>query len=95
MSHMEITMKTRIIAANSIRYQIDASCKITVIEWFADAGFLPRYGFPIHVQRLSVRKTRDNNPAKSTAAETYRLERQSLLALSHMYLVHRCWRVGK
>jgi hypothetical protein len=68
--------------ANSIRYQIRANCDITVIEFFSDAGFLPRYGFPIHLQRLSVRKPRDDQSDKSTTAEGYRLERQSLLALS-------------
>jgi len=68
--------------ANSIRYQIRANCDITVIEFFSDAGFLPRYGFPIHLQRLSVRKPREDQPDKSTTAEGYRLERQSLLALS-------------
>jgi hypothetical protein len=68
--------------AKSIRYQIRATCDITVIEFFSDAGFLPRYGFPIHLQRLSVRKPRQDQPDKSTTAEGYRLERQSLLALS-------------
>jgi len=68
--------------ANSIRYQIRAISDITVIEWLSDAGFLPRYGFPIHLQRLSVRKPRDDRAEKSTTAEGYRLERQSLLALS-------------
>ena len=68
--------------ANSIRYQLRAISDITVIEWFSDAGFLPRYGFPIHLQRLSVRKPREDRPDKSTAAESYRLERSSLLALN-------------
>ena len=68
--------------ANSIRYQLRAICDITVIEWFSDAGFLPRYGFPIHLQRLSVRKPRDDRSDKSTVVEGYRLERASLLALS-------------
>jgi hypothetical protein len=68
--------------ASSIRYQLRAICDITVIEWFSDAGFLPRYGFPIHLQRLSVRKPRSDQPDKSTTAEGYRLERTSLLALN-------------
>jgi hypothetical protein len=68
--------------ASSIRYQIRAISDITVIEWFSDAGFLPRYGFPIHLQRLSVRIPRADRPDKSTTFEGYRLERQSLLALS-------------
>jgi hypothetical protein len=68
--------------ANSIRYQLDAISKISVIEWFSDAGFLPRYGFPIHLQRLSVRTPRSDRADKSTTADGYRLERTSLLALS-------------
>jgi hypothetical protein len=68
--------------ANSIRYQINAIRDITVIEWFSDAGFLPRYGFPIHLQRLSVRVPKEGKAEKSTTSEKYRLERQSLLALS-------------
>lgn len=68
--------------ANSIRYQLRAICDISVIEWFSDAGFLPRYGFPIHLQRLSVRMPRDDRPGKSKTAEGYRLQRSSLLALS-------------
>jgi DEAD/DEAH box helicase domain-containing protein len=68
--------------ANSIRYQINAIKDITVIEWFSDAGFLPRYGFPIHLQQLSVRVPKDGKADKSTTSEKYRLQRQSLLALS-------------
>jgi DEAD/DEAH box helicase domain-containing protein len=68
--------------ANSIRYQLGAVSDISVIEWFSDAGFLPRYGFPIHLQRLSVRTPRADRADKSTTAERYRLERTSLLALS-------------
>ena len=68
--------------ANSIRYQIRAISQISVIEWFSDAGFLPRYGFPIHLQRLSVRTPHASRAGQSTTAEGYRLERQSLLALS-------------
>jgi hypothetical protein len=68
--------------ANSIRYQLRAIADLTVIEWFSDRGFLPRYGFPIHLQRLSVRRPRDDRPDQSTTAENYRLERQFLLALA-------------
>ena len=68
--------------ANSVRYQLGANVDITVIEWFSDAGFLPRYGFPIHLQRLSVRTPLADRGNKSTTAEGYRLERTSLLALS-------------
>jgi hypothetical protein len=68
--------------ANSIRYQIKAMGDISVIEWLSDAGFLPRYGFPIHLQRLSVRIPKSGSDSKSTTSESYRLERQSLIALS-------------
>jgi hypothetical protein len=68
--------------ANSIRYQLAAISSISVIEWFSDAGFLPRYGFPIHLQRLSVKVSRAGRGDTSTTAEGYRLERTSLLALS-------------
>lgn len=68
--------------ANSIRYQIKAMGDISVIAWLSDAGFLPRYGFPINLQRLSVRIPKSGSDAKSTTSEKYRLERQSLIALS-------------
>lgn len=68
--------------ANSIRYQIRAMGEISVIAWFSDAGFLPRYGFPINLQKLSVRVPKNTVEDKSTTSEKYRLERQSLIALS-------------
>jgi len=68
--------------ANSIRYQIRAMGEISVIAWLSDAGFLPRYGFPINLQRLSVRVPKNAVEDKSTTSEKYRLERQSLIALS-------------
>jgi hypothetical protein len=68
--------------ANSIRYQIKAMGDISVIAWLSDAGFLPRYGFPINLQRLSVRVPKSGPDSKSTTSEKYRLERQSLIALS-------------
>ncbi len=66
--------------AASIWYMADALCGTTVIAWLADKGFLPRYGFPINLQSLSVRSTGDEHGA-SRAEERYRLERNSLLAL--------------
>jgi Lhr-like helicase len=45
--------------ANAVRYQIKARCDLTVIECLADGRFLPRYGFPINLQRLSVRVPKD------------------------------------
>lgn len=69
--------------ANSIRHMIRALCEITVIEWLADRRFLPRYGFPINLQRLSIRKAVEGSRRDySEPDERYRLERSSLLALS-------------
>lgn len=68
--------------AHAIHYMIQALCEITVIEWLADRRFLPRYGFPINLQSLSVRKVIDTRHGVSSAPdERYRLERSSLLAL--------------
>ena len=68
--------------ANSIRHMIRSLCQITVIEWLADRRFLPRYGFPINLQRLSVRKPVEGAHSEySEPDERYRLERNSLLAL--------------
>jgi DEAD/DEAH box helicase domain-containing protein len=70
-------------AANAIRYQIDARCSIFVIEWLAGMGFLPRYGFPINLQRLSVKTYRELAGTGTTRNdERFRLERPSVLALA-------------
>jgi DEAD/DEAH box helicase domain-containing protein len=69
--------------ANAIGYQVRTLCDITVIEWLADYRFLPRYGFPINLQRLTVRKAIEGDRHNySVPDERYRLERSSLLALS-------------
>jgi hypothetical protein len=68
--------------ANSIRHMIEALCEITVIKWLANRRFLPRYGFPINLQSLSVRKAIEGSRRERSAPdERYRLERSSLLAL--------------
>ena len=68
--------------ANSIRHMPRALCEITVIEWLADHCFLPRYGFPINLQSLSVRRPIERRQQDySEPDERYRLERSSLLAL--------------
>lgn len=70
-------------AANAIRYQIDARCGIFVIEWLAGMGFLPRYGFPINLQRLSVKAYKElAGSGTSRNDERFRLERPSVLALA-------------
>ncbi|MCI0603728.1 DEAD/DEAH box helicase [bacterium] len=75
-------LKAEKAKANAIRYQIRERCEIPVIEWLSDARFLPRYGFPINLQRLIVRVPKDENADKSIREERYRLERPSILALS-------------
>lgn len=80
--------------ANSIRHMIRTLCDITVIEWLADRRFLPRYGFPINLQRLTIRKAFDESRRDYSAPdERYRLERSSLLALSE-YVPESCVLVG-
>ncbi|MCG8430967.1 MAG: DEAD/DEAH box helicase [Candidatus Omnitrophica bacterium] len=82
-SQIGIGASREMAKANSIRYMIKALCEITVIEWLADWRFLPRYGFPINLQRLSVRKAVEGRHRDySEPDERYRLERSSLLALS-------------
>ena len=71
-----------IAKAHSIRYMAAALCQITVIEWLAGRRFLPRYGFPVNVQRLTVRRGIEERSGASEPNERYRLERSSLLALS-------------
>ena len=68
--------------ANAIHYMVVSLCRITVIEWLAGRRFLPRYGFPINLQRLTVRKGIEGGSGdNSEPNERYRLERGSLLAL--------------
>src|SRR5262249_11690433 len=55
---------------------------LSVIEWFAGRGFLPRYGFPINLQHLLVRIPRGSASGQSAADERYRLERPAHLALN-------------
>jgi hypothetical protein len=75
-------IRTERAKANAIRYQMKARCDLTVIECLADGRFLPRYGFPINLQRLSVRIPKDEKQDRSIADERYRLERPSILALN-------------
>ena len=67
--------------ANAIRYQLRALYETTVIEALADRQFLPRYGFPIGVQKLRVISQDENRPNRIREEDQYRLERGSLLAL--------------
>lgn len=68
--------------ANSIGCMARALSEITVIEWLADHRFLPRYGFPVNLQSLTVRRPIERRQGDhSEPDERYRLERSSLLAL--------------
>jgi len=68
--------------ANSISRMIEPLWEITVIKWLANRRFLPRYGFPINLQSLTVRKAIEGSRRDSSAPdERYQLERSSLLSL--------------
>ena len=62
-------------------YQLFALYDLTLIEALADRQFLPHYGFPIGVQKLRVITPDENQPGKIREEDTYRLQRDSLLAL--------------
>jgi hypothetical protein len=71
-----------IAVANKVHYQVRERYGMTVIESLADRQFLPRYGFPIGVQRLKVRlPPEDGKDTERREEDQYRLERPSLLAL--------------
>jgi Lhr-like helicase len=67
--------------ANAIRYQLTALHETTVIEALANEQFLPRYGFPIGVQRLKVIVPDEQRPNRIREEDQFRLERPGLLAL--------------
>ncbi|MBI5016777.1 MAG: DEAD/DEAH box helicase [Deltaproteobacteria bacterium] len=68
---------------NAIRYQLKAFFETTVIEALADRQFLPRYGFPIGLQKLRVMSVEETGRQRPRVREEdqYRLERGGLLAL--------------
>lgn len=61
---------------------------MTVIEALADKQFLPRYGFPISVQKLRVLIPAEDGSGKTREEDQYRLERGGLLALREYVPVH-------
>jgi hypothetical protein len=69
------------LQANAIRYQLKLLWESTVIETLADRQFLPRYGFPIGLQKLRVIAPDEKDPEKVREEDQYRLERSGLLAL--------------
>jgi len=76
-------------SANAIRYQMSALFNTTVIESLADRQFLPRYGFPIGLQKLRVivpanprSNTEDSSRRGGVREEDqFRLERSGLQAI--------------
>ncbi len=72
--------------AAALFYQMEAMGETTVIETLADRQFLPRYGFPIGLQKLRVltlEKQGDDAKRRTKVVEEdkFRLERAGLLAL--------------
>jgi DEAD/DEAH box helicase domain-containing protein len=71
--------------ANALRYQLSALYDTTVIEALADRQFLPRYGFPIGLQKLQViqpdEASRAGERVRIREEDQFRLERPGLLAL--------------
>lgn len=77
--------------ANALRQQMRLLGQVTVIESLADRQFLPRYGFPIGLQRLQIKVAEKNEKGdfqqtrsggiKVRVEDRYRLERPGLLAL--------------
>ena len=67
--------------SNMLRYQMSALYETTVIEALADKQFLPRYGFPIGLQKLRVIIPDENNKTRIREEDQFRLERPGLLAL--------------
>ncbi len=67
--------------ANALRYQMAALYEMTVIEALADRQFMPRYGFPIGLQRLKVLVPDERNQGMCREEDQYRLERSGLVAM--------------
>ena len=67
--------------SNALRYQMLALYEMTVIEALADRQFLPRYGFPIGVQKLRVLVPDEKHPNRSREEDQFRLERAGIMAI--------------
>jgi DEAD/DEAH box helicase domain-containing protein len=67
--------------ANALHRNLQAMYSTTTIEALANSQFLPRYGFPIGVQRLSVWETDARRGSGVCEVHTFSLERGGLLAL--------------
>lgn len=67
--------------ASAIRYQCEEFYRESVISYLAEAGFLPRFGFPINVLKLYVPCRAYESEVSIKDDERFRLERGSALAL--------------
>lgn len=68
--------------ANAIYYQLKLLSELTVIEALADRQFLPRYGFPIGLQKLRVIVPDPKDSKRVREEDQLRLERASMLAVA-------------
>jgi DEAD/DEAH box helicase domain-containing protein len=69
-------------AARALWRQMDTLASMTLIEALSDRQFLPKFGFPVGVQRLKVMVPDEDRPRRLREEDSIRLERSSLLALS-------------
>ena len=68
--------------ANAIAFQLSIRANETVIAYLADNRFLPRYGFPVNLLKLKVLDPSLGGTMWSDHDGKFRLQRQSVLALS-------------
>ncbi|MBB6053886.1 DEAD/DEAH box helicase [Armatimonas rosea] len=79
--HLDEVEKDVARRGNAHRRQMEALADQTVIEALADRQFLPRYGFPIGVQKLRVAVPDKNHPQRVKEDDQFRLSRGGLQAL--------------
>jgi hypothetical protein len=79
--YLDVTERNAVAQGNALRYQMCVLFKTTVIESLADHQFLPRYGFPIGLQKLRVIAPDKQNPRRVREEDQFRLERGSMQAL--------------
>jgi hypothetical protein len=64
-------------SCNALCYRLRALYEVNVLEVLSEKQWLPRYGFPVGVQKLRVMK----DGTKGRREEVYRLERGGMMAL--------------
>lgn len=67
--------------SNALHRNLEAMYATTTIEALADGQYLPRYGFPVGLQRLAVWAPDARRPQSVREEDRYRLERSGMLAL--------------